>query len=138
MKVQKYAIENDKIQPELFSTVDVAQAYLEKLDDESYLKTLRGAGIEESKIMESGWEIFKHNIPHWIFLLVSIIMCYYCLTYSFSLIPVLGLMSCLYMMSELGIKNWIGFLLWLVAGLVIYFGYSTWNSKLRKQHTPHV
>ena len=137
-EIQKYAIENDKIQPELYSAVDVAQAYLEKLDDESYLKTLRGAGIEENKIMESGWEIFKHNIPHWIFLLVSILMCYYCLTYSFSLIPVLGLMSCLYMMSELGIKNWIGFLLWLVAGLVIYFGYSTWNSKLRKQHTPHV
>ena len=137
-EIQKYAIENDKIQPELYSTVDVAQAYLEKLDNESYLKTLRGAGIEENKIIQSGWEIFKHNIPHWIFLLVSIIMCYFCLTYSFSLIPVLGLMSCLYMMSELGIKNWIGFLLWLVAGLVIYFGYSTWNSKLRKQHTPHV
>jgi hypothetical protein len=34
------------------------------------------------------------------------------------------------MMSELGISNWIGFGLWLVLGLIVYFTYSRKNSKL--------
>ena len=42
----------------------------------------------------------------------------------------LGLVSCLYMMSELGVSNWIGFGIWLFVGLIVYFGYSRKNSKL--------
>jgi APA family basic amino acid/polyamine antiporter len=46
------------------------------------------------------------------------------------LIPVLGLISCLYMMCELGISNWMGFGIWLVIGLVVYFLYGFKHSKL--------
>jgi hypothetical protein len=35
-------------------------------------------------------------------------------------------------MSELGWQNWMGFAIWLLAGLLIYFGYSFKNSKLNK------
>jgi hypothetical protein len=50
---------------------------------------------------------------------------------SFSLIPYLGVMSCTYLMTELGIVNWMRFGIWLVVGLVIYFAYGYRNSKLR-------
>ena len=50
---------------------------------------------------------------------------------NYSLLPVLGILTNLYLMTELGITNWVMFLAWLAVGLVIYFGYGYWNSKLR-------
>lgn len=47
-----------------------------------------------------------------------------------SLIPVLGLLTCLYLMSQLGITNWTRFGIWLLVGLAIYFLYSRKRSKL--------
>ena len=49
---------------------------------------------------------------------------------NFSLLPVLGILTNLYLMTELGWSNWKMFLIWLVIGLVIYFGYSRGHSKL--------
>ncbi|EPC4009178.1 amino acid permease C-terminal domain-containing protein, partial [Flavobacterium psychrophilum] len=49
---------------------------------------------------------------------------------NLSLIPLLGLIFCLYMMAELSIWNWIYFTVWLLIGLCIYFGFSRKNSKL--------
>ena len=54
---------------------------------------------------------------------------------NLSLIPVMGLLSCLYLMTELGYTNWIRFLIWLGIGLVIYFTYSYKNSRLNKETT---
>ncbi|HSC39449.1 MAG TPA: amino acid permease C-terminal domain-containing protein, partial [Chitinophagaceae bacterium] len=51
---------------------------------------------------------------------------------SFSLIPVLGLTSCFYLMAQESHTNWLRFLIWLVVGLVIYFCYGRWNSHLRQ------
>lgn len=50
--------------------------------------------------------------------------------YKFSLIPVLGILTNLYLMTELGLSNWLMFLTWLVIGLIIYFMYGYKKSKL--------
>lgn len=50
--------------------------------------------------------------------------------YKFSLIPVLGILTNLYLMSELGWSNWVMFGVWLVLGLVIYLLYGYKKSKL--------
>ena len=71
-----------------------------------------------------------HNIPMWIFVFISGYMTVQCFIKKHSLIPVLGLTSCLYMMAQIDLKNWIGFGIWLVIGLIIYFGYSYKKSKL--------
>jgi len=39
-------------------------------------------------------------------------------------------LSCLYMMSQLALANWIYFTIWLLLGLVIYFLYGRKHSKL--------
>jgi hypothetical protein len=49
---------------------------------------------------------------------------------NLSLIPILGLLSCVYLMSQLGSTNWARFVLWLIAGLAIYFVYSRNSSRL--------
>ncbi len=54
--------------------------------------------------------------------------------YKFSLIPILGILFNLYLMTELGLSNWMMFLIWLCIGLVIYFVYGRKNSKLNLQN----
>lgn len=66
----------------------------------------------------------------WIFLIVLIGLTVWSIKENLSLIPLLGLVSCLYMMAELSVWNWIYFSIWLLIGLAIYFGFSRKNSKL--------
>jgi basic amino acid/polyamine antiporter, APA family len=77
-----------------------------------------------------GWDVFKHKIPLLIFMAVSLIITIYCFTRELSLIPVLGLLTCGYLMTELGWTNWARFLIWLAAGLALYFVYGARHSKL--------
>nr|MBA2340918.1 amino acid permease [Pyrinomonadaceae bacterium] len=81
------------------------------------------------------WETFKHKIPLLGYIIFAFIIAYLSFTKNLSLIPVLGLMSCGYLMTELGYTNWLRFLLWLIAGLVIYFFYGYRHSKLNKEET---
>lgn len=47
-----------------------------------------------------------------------------------SLIPVLGMTCCLYLMIEIPTSSWIVFFGWMAFGLVLYFCYGYWKSKL--------
>ncbi|MNY27190.1 putative amino acid permease YhdG [compost metagenome] len=109
-----------------------AEAYLNKLNEQDYQNFIDKSAISTEKKYETGWSLFRHKIPMWIFLLISTGITWFCITKNLSLIPVLGLISCLYMMCELGISNWIGFGIWLVVGLVVYFLYGYKHSKLNK------
>ena len=53
--------------------------------------------------------------------------------HNFSLLPVIGVLTNLYLMTELGASNWKIFGIWLIIGLVIYFSYGFRNSKLRNR-----
>ena len=110
-----------------------AEAYLNSLTPTQYSDYMAKSSISFDKKYESGLSLFKHKIPMWIFLVICVIISYYCVTKNLSLIPVLGLLSCLYMMCELGISNWIGFGIWLVVGLIVYFLYGYKHSKLGQQ-----
>jgi basic amino acid/polyamine antiporter, APA family len=76
------------------------------------------------------WNLLEHKILMLGFILVSVLMAW--LTYSrdLSLIPVLGLLINLYLMTELGVTNWARFIIWLFVGLIIYFAYGYKNSKI--------
>lgn len=50
--------------------------------------------------------------------------------FRFSLLPTIGILINLYLMTELGWSNWYMFLIWLAIGLVIYFLYGYKKSKL--------
>ena len=78
-----------------------------------------------------GWAVFQHQIPLILFIIGSGILAIVCFVKRLSLIPVLGVLSCAYLMTELGITNWLRFLVWLVIGLVLYFAYGVRHSRLR-------
>jgi amino acid transporter len=81
---------------------------------------------------DGGWAAFRHKLPLYGFLLIVAVMTVLTFTKNLSLIPVMGLLTNLYLMTELGITNWSRFLAWLALGLVIYFAYGYRNSKLSK------
>jgi APA family basic amino acid/polyamine antiporter len=73
-----------------------------------------------------------HNFPYLLFIILSATLTVLAFIKNLSLIPVLGLLSCFYLMTELGYTNWLRFLAWLVIGLVIYFTYGYKHSKIGK------
>jgi len=76
---------------------------------------------------------FHTQLPMFVFIVVAIATTIFAVLRQWSLIPVLGLLTNLYLMSELGITNWMRFLVWLVIGLVLYFLYGVNHSKLKNQ-----
>jgi APA family basic amino acid/polyamine antiporter len=47
-------------------------------------------------------------------------------------VPFLGIVSALFLMSRLSSLTWTVMIVWLLFGLVIYFGYSVKHSKVQK------
>ncbi len=74
---------------------------------------------------------FHTQLPMYIFIVSAIVTTIMAVVRQWSLIPVLGLLTNLYLMSELGITNWMRFLIWLVIGLVLYFAYGMKHSRLK-------
>ena len=115
---------------------DNKETDLEKLlssfeDNETeYQQVVTSLPVSDAVKFESGFSLFKHKIPLWIFFITLIGLTIWSWRQNLSLIPLLGLICCLYMMAELSIWNWIYFTIWLLIGLGIYFGYSRKNSKL--------
>ena len=77
--------------------------------------------------------IFLERLPYFAFSIFSLGMAALCFIKRLSLIPVLGVMCCTYLMTELGWTNWLRFLVWLLIGFVIYFFYSFNHSKLNNR-----
>jgi amino acid transporter len=81
---------------------------------------------------ESGAFSFHPDlIPLILFIIIAVAITIWSIMKQFSLIPVLGLLTNLYLMAQLGITNWLRFGIWLVAGLIIYFSFSRKHSKLK-------
>ena len=75
----------------------------------------------------------KDTWPMAVFWFIAIIMAALAFVKRFSLIPILGMMSCFYLMAQETHKVWMRFLIWLAIGLCVYFLYSYRNSKLAKE-----
>lgn len=110
-------------------------AVLSKLDGTAYTSVLNDSPIAEDKKFESGYELFKHKIPTWIFLITALLLSIAAIAMNMSVIPVMGLLSCLYMMSEMSFMNWRNFFIWLLLGLIVYFTYGNKHSHLNKLNT---
>jgi amino acid transporter len=75
----------------------------------------------------------KDTWPMAVFWLINLVMAGLAFTRKLSLMPILGMISCFYLMAQETHKVWMRFLIWLAIGLVIYFLYSYTHSKLAKQ-----
>jgi len=83
-----------------------------------------------------GGENAHENFPFFLFIILSTALTVACFVKNLSLIPVLGLLSCFYLMTQLGYDNWVRFIGWLVIGLVIYVSYGYTHSRLGNVASP--
>lgn len=110
--------------PLLWIAVAVLVYYLNPQQIEKFTAALNpAAGV-------SG--IPRLEFPVIIFIIVAVVMTFFSIWKQFSLIPVLGLLTNFYLMAQLGITNWLRFLVWLAIGLILFFTYGIKHSKLRK------
>ncbi len=77
-------------------------------------------------------ENFATNISMVVFFGLCIVMSFLAFVKNLSLIPLLGLISCCYLLTGMAVSNWKWFGVWLLIGLVFYFAYGYKNSKLNK------
>jgi amino acid transporter len=77
---------------------------------------------------------FLNNPEELVFWLVALGIAFLTFKNNYSLIPVLGMLSNFYLMTQLHLSNWIGFGSWLIFGLLIYFNYGKKHSLLNKKN----
>ena len=126
-----YLAENYNITGDEFN--DDLEALLSSVKEKStdqYIQVIENAPVQQNFKFETGFDLFKHKIPMWLFLIAMVFLCIWSFKKNLSLIPMLGLICCIYMMAELTIWNWLYFSIWLLIGLLIYFSYSRFHSKL--------
>ena len=70
------------------------------------------------------------NISIIIFWIICIILAIATIIKKYSLIPLMGVTTCLYLLTGMTKSNWAWFLSWLVIGLILYFIYGYNKSKL--------
>lgn len=68
-----------------------------------------------------------------VFVLISIIVAVASFIKNYSLIPIMGALSCLYLMTEIPPVSWMWFFIWMITGLIIYFFYGRNHSQLSKE-----
>ncbi|ACU07447.1 amino acid permease-associated region [Flavobacteriaceae bacterium 3519-10] len=67
------------------------------------------------------------------FILINLVLCVLAFVRNLSLIPLVGLSSCLYLLTGMSHNNWFWFLVWFAIGMIIYFSYGFRNSKLNNE-----
>jgi len=67
-----------------------------------------------------------------VFLILATVVTVLTVIRNYSLIPIMGVLTCSYLMIEIPIVSWQWFLVWMALGLTIYFLYGYRNSKLAK------
>jgi basic amino acid/polyamine antiporter, APA family len=65
-----------------------------------------------------------------IFWLLMLFLAFFTFLRNYSLIPLLGVSSCLYLLTGMTLANWLWFGGWLALGLIVYFLYGYRKSKL--------
>ncbi|NMC61589.1 MAG: amino acid transporter, partial [SAR324 cluster bacterium] len=89
--------------------------------------------FDEGKNFSYSSQYLYSVLPMSIFLILACMVAFICFKRELSLIPVLGLLCCLYLITQLGLTNWLRFAIWLLIGLFLYFAYGNRHSKLQKK-----
>ncbi len=126
-------ISSQFIGPALFIIIVVLLNYFNGDALRTFFTDFTPTAADIEKGFTTTTHVFFEKLPYFAFVLLSLVMAVLCFVKRLTLIPVLGVMCCTYLMTELGWKNWFRFGLWMLVGIVVYFFYSYSHSKLHKR-----
>jgi basic amino acid/polyamine antiporter, APA family len=70
------------------------------------------------------------NVSTIIFWLICLILSVFAYIKQWGMIPLMGLTTCMYLLTGMTLSNWLWFVAWLGLGLIVYFSYGFKHSKL--------
>ena len=70
------------------------------------------------------------NISLIVFWVSAILLAFFAFVKKYSLIPLMGVITCMYLLTGMSKSNWVWFIAWLLIGIIIYFLYGYKKSKL--------
>ena len=70
------------------------------------------------------------NISLIIFWISAVLLAVFAFIKKYSLIPLMGVITCMYLLTGMSKSNWVWFIGWLILGIIIYFLYGYKKSKL--------
>ena len=73
------------------------------------------------------------NISLIIFWISALLLAVFAFVKKYSLIPLMGVITCMYLLTGMSKSNWVWFIGWLVLGIIIYFLYGYKKSKLAEK-----
>lgn len=121
----------------IFPLIVFAAITLLLLFSNNYFSTIFNFDFSGNKELAEGKISFMDAAtPHIsliLFWIAALILAAFSFVKKYSLIPLMGLITCLYLLTGMTKSNWIWFLGWLGIGLVIYFFYGYKKSKLAQQ-----
>jgi len=121
----------------IFPLIVLAAVILLLLFSKNYFSGIVNFDFSGNKDLAEGKISFMDaatpNISLLIFWAAALILAVLSFIKKYSLIPLMGLITCLYLLTGMTKSNWVWFLGWLGIGLVIYFFYGYKKSKLARQ-----
>src|SRR6186713_1016470 len=115
----------------LFLFAKLSENYFSNLFDFDF-----SANADYNEGKASFMDLVTPNISVIIFWIVCFILAIATIIKKYSLIPLMGVTTCLYLLTGMTKDNWAWFLSWLGVGLIIYFIYGYKKSKLVKTPVP--
>ncbi|HMI78241.1 MAG TPA: amino acid permease [Ferruginibacter sp.] len=91
------------------------------------------ADAEYAAGKKSFMDMATPNISLIIFWISAVLLAVFAFIKKYSLIPLMGVITCMYLLTGMSKSNWVWFIAWLVLGIIIYFLYGYNKSKLAQK-----
>ena len=118
----------------IFPLIVVSAMVAAYLLDNHYFQNLFNFNFSEDSGYAAGKSSYMDlaipNISLIIFWCLAIMLSMLAYIKNYSLIPLLGCITCLYLLTGMTKENWAWFTGWLILGLIIYMSYGRKHSKL--------
>ena len=118
----------------IFPLIVIAAIVVAQLLSKNYFTNLFNFDFNDNKDFISGKISFMDaalpNISLIIFWMMAVILSVLAFIKKYSLIPLMGLITCMYLLTGMTKSNWVWFLGWLAVGVIFYFMYGNKKSKL--------
>ena len=118
----------------IFPAIIIGAMVMAHLLSNNYFTDIFNFDFSADKDYAAGKKTFMDvalpNISLLIFWVFALVLAAVTFVKKYSLIPLMGVITCMYLLTGMSKSNWAWFLSWLAIGLVIYFLYGYRKSKL--------